>query len=74
MADARPLKLLPTVGGRGELREFDDDDSLAANLVKLSGAADHFPGATVEGALQEVGEMIGDIAAALDTINGEVIP
>lgn len=59
----------------------------AANLITLTDSGDYFTSSNVEGALQEVGgnitEMegdivninstIGDIASALDAINGEVI-
>lgn len=49
-------------------------DGSAAALVSLTDAGDYYTSDNVEGALQEVGGMIGDIAAALDAINGEVVP
>ena len=45
----------------------------AATTVTVADAGGYFDGGTVEAALQEVGAMIGDIDAALDAINGEVI-
>ncbi len=45
----------------------------AAADVSITDAGSYYTSANVEGALQEVGGMIGDIATALDLINGEVI-
>ena len=45
----------------------------AAADVSITDAGSYYTSADVEGALQEVGGMIGDIATALDLINGEVI-
>ena len=48
-------------------------DGLTADLVSLTDAGDYYTSDNVEGALQEVGAMMGDTAAALDAINGEVV-
>lgn len=44
----------------------------AADLT-VADAGGYFASGTVEGALQEVGVMMGDVSAALDAINGEVV-
>jgi hypothetical protein len=44
-----------------------------ATTVTVADSGGYFVGETVEAALQEVGALIGDIGAALDAINGEVI-
>lgn len=41
--------------------------------VTITDAGNYYTSTDAEGALQEVGAMIGDIATALDLINGEVI-
>lgn len=47
--------------------------AVAAADVSIIDAGEYFTATDVEGALQEVGGMIGDIATALDAINGEVV-
>ena len=49
-------------------------DGSAADLVSLTDAGDYYTSTDVEGALQEVGAMMGDVSSALDAINGEVVP
>tara|TARA_B100001250_G_scaffold344588_1_gene313670 strand:- start:281 stop:1708 length:1428 start_codon:yes stop_codon:yes gene_type:complete len=44
-----------------------------ATTVTVADSGGYFVGETVEAALQEVGVMMGDVSAALDAINGEVI-
>lgn len=44
----------------------------AADLA-VADAGGYYTSANVEGALQEVGVMMGDVSAALDAINGEVV-
>lgn len=45
----------------------------AATTVTIADAGNYFAGTNTETVLQEVGAMLGDVGAALDTINGAVI-
>lgn len=58
---------------REAIGALGEDDDLDAENVLLVDAGDYFTAEDVEGALQEVGGWVGDIATALDAINGEVV-
>ena len=53
--------------------EWSASLAVSAENVSLADVGGYYASDNAEGALQELGAMIGDIDAALDAINGEVI-